>query len=174
MVEILVRATGNKKGHIIYMKDSPCVWGSKERLPAFIILAVTVANLSDVRNFWAEQIRNDFEFSLSGNRVTVVAASVTATGENSIPVQKVRDFLLNVVHAENIMHTSDSVSFGLPADADIPALRREFIDKLVTIYSRRRYYFDHNKIDQAVAANMSRVELTKQQTLALLHDKMDE
>ena len=142
-VELLVKATEGTsygKGSPVVVKQAPGVWGSKETLPMFIVVVITGVDMGDVRHFVSQQIKNDFNASRSGNRITVTAASVTVSGKNSLPVQRVRSFIMDVIGGTNISWTSNSVSFDLPPDTDIQEIRAEFIDKLQTLYSTRRYY----------------------------------
>ena len=104
-VQILAQNLGgeSKKGNIIYEKNSPAIWGKKEKLPNYIIVtvtgAVTVLQARQYRNPWAclyDWTVDNYNSALDGYRVTIFADKVSQSGKGAITRAKL-DTHLNLM-----------------------------------------------------------------------------
>jgi len=103
-IELLIKARNThgsyKKGHVIYVKNQPCVWGIKEGLSNFIQVVITNATKAEVRQYWATQWKVEYDYEVlnhnvvqDGYRIRLFSVYVNVSGENSITREQVENYL---------------------------------------------------------------------------------
>jgi len=101
---LAIDGTGwRKKGYVIYEKDSPAVWGSREGLPTFIRVTITgdltVEQARAYREPWNcmyDWTVNNHNVSLDGYRVTIFGDKVNTSGVGAITRTKLDNHLPNM------------------------------------------------------------------------------
>lgn len=94
-IEVLIFAQGAKKGHIIYERQSPWKWGSKEGIPDFIRVtvtgAVTLEQARAYRDSWTckyDWVVDNYSAVQDGYRVTISGEKVNLSGVGAITKAK--------------------------------------------------------------------------------------
>ncbi len=181
--EILVVAVGKpgvtEKGYPWIIKDAPCVWGNKERLPNWVIVRITDATKAQAEHYlesWQKEFVHEIlQDHVMGYRVKVSVdpAFISASGANKelkarLKTDLVRNWGVSIVSYENY-----EVVFDIPKPVDLQALKAHVYDVFSERVDTRFYYFSSEDVDLALAQG-GYIELTKAQVLNRIKNKLDE
>lgn len=165
-VEFLVRTTDLKiyqKGAITQtVKESPAIWGKKERLPDYLIFHVvdaTVDDISKYSKFW------DIEYTITDDGdVTTITCPDLDKPNRAIPTQQAFDrFALALINmgvppegivAHGTTHTT------VTKEVSTEQVRDMLNDSFNDFHKHRRYTLSDAYIDSLVLAGNDYVEVT--------------
>jgi len=166
-----------KKGDIAGFKMLPhSGWGNKEGLPRFVVVRcndnVSEAQLKNYRRPWLRTVgyevvtQDAFAWS-----IRVYGENVSVSGENILTREQIENYL-NQYGGFVTSASTNEVIFTLPKTTDIEQFKKNVTEKIIDVYKKRRFYFDPDDVDTAIAAG-GFIELTKTQLLNKIKDKLD-
>lgn len=91
------------KGHIIYVKNQPCVWAKKEGLPNFIQIEIPDANenKNQLTTAWHTQWSKEYDYEILDHdlikdsfRLRLFNKTISVSGLNNITREQVENYLL--------------------------------------------------------------------------------
>ena len=181
--EILVVAVGKPpwttKGQPWVIKDAPCVWGTSECPPNWVIIHIVDATRAQCLHY-IQKWKKEFSYTIVNEnafgyriRIEVNSALVSVSGLNKEVRQEVKDYIYTKFGGSLVDHGADYAIFDVPKPIDLPQAKVDLNDKFATIFSLRRWYFSSADIDTVLAAG-GYMELTKKQVLNRVLDRLDD
>ncbi len=164
------------KGMVSTVKDEPCVWGNRECLPDYVVVRIADATREQAEQF-LEPWKNTFEYAVTDINVntkqvylSINPNIIQVLGEGKALKDSLRTLIVRDWNATIILHTQTSVTFTVPADSDLQAMRRQLYDVFDLVVGKRRYIFQESDVDNAVA-NDGFVETTREVALNRIIDR---
>lgn len=181
--EVLIAAVGKsgvtEKGYPWIIKDMPCSWGNKEGPPNWVILRITDANRAQVEHYlesWKKSFVHEIlKETVEGYRikVSVDPAFISASGANKELRAELKDDLVQTWGISIVSYDNYTVVFDIPKPVNLQMLKAHVYDIFSERVDTRLYYFSSDDVDLALA-NGGFIELTKQQVLNRIKNKLDE
>ncbi|KKM78645.1 hypothetical protein LCGC14_1357850 [marine sediment metagenome] len=194
-VEILVAAKNlnhSLKGYPKNAKDTPCVWGTKERPPDYVILRLTDATKVQVEHYlqqWHKKFAYDIiNENASGYRIKVKVdpALVSVSNVNKAVRAEMKKYIQDTFGASIFSYDACEAVVDVlkPITRDkgtewekiltLRELKNDIHDKFADVIDHRHYYFSNSDVDYALTQPGGIVERTKAQVLAMIKNKLDE
>ncbi len=182
-VEILIAAhdlNHSLKGYPKNAKNTPCVWGMKERPPDYVILRITDADKSQVEHF-LQQWQKTFVYEILNEneqgyriRVKVDPDLVSASGMNKAFRADIKTHIVNEYNASVFSYDAYEAVIDIPKPADLQRMKLDIHDQFAEVVDHRHFYFDSTDVDNALLQPGGIVEKTRSQVLAMIKNKLDE
>lgn len=165
-IEFLVRTDSYKdyqKGAISQMvRETPCVWGSRERLPDFLIFRIHDASISDIEQysrFW----EIDYTFTDDGDVTTITCPDLDKPNR-ALPSQATFDKfvaeLINLGVPPSGITQHGSTHTTVTKEVSTEQIRDLLTDSFNDIHLHRRYTLSDSYIDSLVLAGNDVVEVS--------------
>jgi len=181
--EILIAAVGKSgvtdKGYPWIIKDCPCVWGTKECPPNWVILHLTNASRAQVEHFLNSWFKYFVYEILAENeqgyriKVTVDSALISASGANRELRADLKDHIITNYGASVFSYDGNEAVVDIPKPVDLQALRADIYDIFSERVDTRMYYFSEEDVDLALSLG-GHIEMTRQQALNRIKSKLDD
>jgi len=181
-VEFLVHAVDSgkagsaEKGNLCQaMFNSGHVWGTRERLPWYIQVHVTNAVAADILPY-AVEWTNSLDVIDEGATLLLRAQLLTKPNWVRLDSQKrtkIRNFLSSNGYDIDSIELVSNVGIRVPALHTVQELESLINDTFTHRHEHRRYYVNHTVINNQIALNNDRVEITLNQFTNNIIDRLD-
>ena len=196
-VEMLIAAhdlNHSLKGYPKNIKDIPCVWGTKESPPDYVILRVMGTITKDQVEYFLQQWHKKFTYDIIAEndqgyriRVKVDPVFVSVSGVNKEVRAELKTYIRDAYGAsifsyddyEAVVDVPKPLTMfpGMPLierSVTLQELKDDIHDKFTEVIDHRFYYFESTDVDYALTQPGGIVERTKAQVLAMIKSKLDD
>jgi hypothetical protein len=183
--EILISAVdlnATTKGTPKMAKDTPCVWGTQEGPPKYIILHITDASKAQVKHFF-QTWRTKFIYTIlqenvAGYRIRVEMdpSVVSASGMNKNIRSDIKTYLVDEWDAVIVSYEDYEAVVDIPkvdGVLDLSKVKAGIVDRFQDRVAKRIYYFTESDVDWVIAQG-GYVEMTRQEVLARVRSKLED
>lgn len=192
MADLTVAIRPNGTGEITSIKDTPRPWGQRVRLPHRIRLRITDRTKAQVEHFlndWPLRFKHEvLNDTANGWRIelTVDPDFIDASGiARSKMKQEMKEYINDddvglwagaSVHSftpESMLVDIPKINLQTQTVNDLAILKIDFRDKFDGLIENKRYHFSAQAVSNAVAQGDKIIEMTGEQVLFFIIDKLD-